>query len=286
MTCPVCAGVHVRVVSVPSGRELMRCPRCRLLFDRAPAAEAPRARLSDEERRLEERVAQRRAPHFARVLGAVRPPGRLLDVGAGVGELLRVAREGGWQALGVDTDPAVVEYARARGRDVRLGDLTTLALPAASFDLVTLWNVIDFVPDPLRLLSECRRLLAPGGRIFVRTPNVPLQRAGARLTRALSMAGLARLAGDRPSWLGVFNASNFGARTLRVALERAGFQDVDIRNSPPIGGDPYLGLGRVGERALHLGKRALFRAVQVASLASAGRWLLGPSIEGWGRRPA
>jgi SAM-dependent methyltransferase len=286
-TCPVCAGVHVHAVSVPSGRTLVRCARCRLLFDQAPAAvEVPRARLSDDEQRLEERVAQRRAPHFARVVGAVSPPGRLLDVGAGVGELLGIARELGWQAVGVDVDPAVVAYARSRGRDVRLGDLTTLALPAASVDLVTLWNVIDFVPDPLRLLRECRRLLAPGGRIFVRTPNVPLQRAGARLTRALSTVGLARLAGDRPSWLGVFNTSNFGARTLRVALERAGFEDVDVRNSPPIGGDPYLGLGRVGERALDLGKRAVFRAVQAVAAASAGRWRLGPSIEAWGRRPA
>lgn len=287
MTCPVCAGVHVRVVSVASGRTLIRCAQCRLLFDREPtAAEAPRARLSDEERRLEERVAQRRAPHFARVLRAVHPPGRLLDVGAGVGELVRLAREAGWQAVGVDVDPAVIAYACSRGRDVRLGDLARLGLPAASFDLVTLWNVIDFVPDPLGLLSECRRLLAPGGRIFVRTPNVPLQREGARLTRALSALGLGRLADDRPSWLGVFNTSNFGAHTLRVALERAGFRDVDVRNSPPVGGDPYLLLGRVGERALDLGKRAVFGAVQVAALASGGRWLLGPSIEAWGRKPA
>jgi SAM-dependent methyltransferase len=287
MTCPVCGGVHVRAVGIPSGRTLVRCAGCRLLFDSEPAAGAPpRPRLSDDERRREERVSVRRAPGFARVLYAVRPPGRLLDVGAGIGELLALAREAGWQAVGVDVDPAVVAYARARGLDVRLGDLPTLELTAASFDLVTLWNVIDFVSDPIGLLRECRRVLAPGGRVFVRTPNTPVQRAGARLTRALSKRGRGRLAGDGPSWFGVFHASNFGARTLRVALDRAGFRDVDVRNSPPVGGDPYLGLGRAGERALDLGKRAVFGVVQGVARASAGRCLLGPSIEAWGRNAA
>jgi SAM-dependent methyltransferase len=287
MTCPVCAGVRVRQARVPTGRALVRCADCRLLFAEPPdAVEPPRTRLTDEERRLEERVAARRRPHFARMLAAAGPPGRLLDVGSGVGELLALARAGGWNAVGVDVDPAVVAYARERGLDVRLGELTALALPAASFDLVTLWNVVDFVPAPVRFLADCRRVLRPGGRIFVRTPNVPFQRAGARLTRALSLLGLGRAVEDRPRWLGIFNASNFSASTLRVALERAGFGDVEIRNSPPISGDPYLGLDRVGETLLHLGKRSLFGVVQAIALAGRGRWLLGPSIEAWGRRAA
>jgi SAM-dependent methyltransferase len=282
----VCAGIAVRTVRIPSGRSLLRCADCRLLFDRAPVAvEAARASLTEDERHLEERVAARRAPHFARILRVVRPPGRLLDVGTGIGRLLTLAREAGWQATGVDVDPAVVACARARGLDVRLGALTALGLPAASFDLVTLWNVLDFVPDPLTILRESRRLLAPGGRLFVRTPNAPFQHGGVRLTRTLATLGLGRLVHDRPRWLGVFNASNFGARSLRIALQRAGLEHVEVRNSPPTSGDPYLGLGRLGERGLHLGKRAVFGAAQAVALASGRRWLLGPSLEAWARRP-
>jgi SAM-dependent methyltransferase len=287
MTCPVCAGVRLRQARVPTGRALVRCADCRLLFAEATEpVEAPRTCLTDEERRLEERVAARRRPHFARMLAAAGRPGRLLDVGSGVGELLALARAADWDAVGVDVDPAVVAYARARGLDVRLGELTALALPADSFDLVTLWNVIDVVPAPVGLLAECRRLLRPGGRIFVRTPNVPFQREGARVTRALSRLGLGRPVESRPRWLGIFNASNFSASTLRVALQRAGFGDVDVRNSPPISGDPYLGLDRVGETLLHLGKRSLFALVQAIALAARGRWLLGPSLEAWGTRQA
>jgi SAM-dependent methyltransferase len=287
MTCPVCAGVAVRAVRIPSRRALVRCADCRLLFDRAPAAvEMERASLTDDEWRLEERVAARRAPHFARVLRVVRPPGRLLDVGTGVGRMLTLAREAGWQATGVDIDPAVVAYARARGLDVRCGALPTLGLPAASFDLVTLWNVLDFVADPLALLAECRRVLAPGGRLFVRTPNTPVQRAAVGLAWTLSALGVGRPAAGCPRWFGVIHTSNFHARTLRVALVRAGFLDIRVENSPPVGGDPYLGLGGPREQALDLGKRVVFGAARAVALASGGRLLLGSSLEAWARRPA
>lgn len=282
MTCPVCAGIRVRAVRVPTAGELVRCADCRLLFRGLPAAPTvPRARLTEEERRLEERVARGRRPHFARVLRAAGPPGRLLDVGTGMGALLEVAGEAGWQAVGVDVDPAVVAYARGRGLDARVGELAALALPAGSVDLVTLWNVLDFTADPVRLLEECRRLLAPGGRVFVRTPNVAFQRAAAGLARAV---GLRRLVEERPRWLAIFHASNFGARTLRLALARAGFRDLEIRNSAPIGGDPYGAFGDGGERVLGPGKRLVFGVAQAAAAASGGRWLLGPSLEAWGRR--
>ena len=285
-TCPVCGSIAVRAVRVPTERTLVRCEGCRLLFRPGAAADPPRAQLSESERRLEERVAEHRTRHFDKLLRAAGAPGRLLDVGAGVGALVRVAGERGWQAVGVDVDPAVVSYARGRGLDVRLGELGKLALPAESFDLVTLCNVVDFVADPVAVLAECRRVLIPGGRIFLRTPNVPWQLQGARATRLLADIGLRRLVDGRARWLAIFHRSNFGAHSLRLALRRAGFDDVELTNSVPTLGDPYLGLGRVGEMVLRLGKRAVFAAVEAAALASGGRWLLGPSIEAWARKPA
>lgn len=286
ITCPVCASVAVRAVRVPTEPALVRCAACRLLFPPVATADPPRARLSESERRLEERVAERRTPHFEKLLRAAGAPGRLLDVGAGVGALVRLAGERGWEAVGIDVDPAVVAYARARGLDVRLGELAKLELPAERFDLVTLCNVVDFVPDPVAVLAECRRVLVPGGRIFLRTPNVPWQLQGARMTRLLAAVGLRRLVDGRGRWLAIFHRSNFGAHTLRIALVRAGFEDVELANSAPTTGDPYLGLGHAGETALRLGKRAVFAAVEAAALASGGRWLLGPSIEAWARKPA
>jgi len=286
MTCPVCGSIAVGAARVPGEPALVRCAACRLLFRPDAPADPPRARLAESEQRLEEHVAQRRTAHFDKVLRAAGAPGRLLDVGCGVGALVRLAGERGWQAVGIDVDPAVVAYARARNLDVRVGELAKLALPAGSFDLVTLCNVVDFVADPVAVLAECRRVLVPGGRIFLRTPNIQWQLQGARATRVVAGIGLRRLADGRSRWLAIFHRSNFGPRSLRLALARAGFESVELSNSVPTVGDPYLGLGRAGEMLLRLGKSAVFAGVESLALASGGRWLLGPSIEAWARKPA
>jgi len=284
--CPVCDGTILAAVSVPTELGLVRCLGCQLVFRPGTDNDPVRAALSEEERRLEERVAERRTKHFEAVLSVAGPPARLLDVGAGVGMLVRLAGERGWQAVGIDVDPAVVAYARARGLDVRLGEVGKLALAAESFDLVTLWNVIDFVADPVAMLDECHRVLVPGGRIFVRTPNVPWQLRGAQVMRLLGAVGLARLLKGRTRWLAIFHRANFAPATLRFALARAGFGSIVLANSAPIAGDPYLGFGTTGEAAVRLGKRVVFAAVETAARVSRGRWLLGPSLEAWARKPA
>jgi len=286
IACPVCAALDVRPTKVDAEAPLLRCRECGLLFVAAEAPEPARTRLSDSERLVEERVALRRTPHFEALLRRAGTPGRLLDVGTGVGTLVRLAADRGWAAVGVDVDPAVVAYARARGLDVRLGELAKLELPAESVDLVSLWNVIDFVADPVAVLTECHRVLVPGGRIFIRTPNVRWHLQGARLARALAAVRPGRVGRGRARWLAIFHRSNFAAPTLRLALERAGFAAIELMNSAPITGDPYLGLGRAGEAALRLAKRAVFVAVETAARASGGQWLFGPSLEAWARKPA
>jgi 2-polyprenyl-3-methyl-5-hydroxy-6-metoxy-1,4-benzoquinol methylase len=97
--------------------------------------------------------------------------GRLLEVGCGSGQALRVLGRLGWDAEGVDFDRAAVERARARGLRVRLGSLREQGYAAESFDAVVMSHLIEHVPDPLALLEECRRLLKPGGQLVVVTPN-------------------------------------------------------------------------------------------------------------------
>jgi len=100
-----------------------------------------------------------------------RPGGRLLEVGCGSGDLLAGMRDLGWTARGVDFDPAAVEVARRRGLDVREGDLASCRFPDASFDAVAMVHLVEHVPDPAALLREAARVLAPGGRLSVVTPN-------------------------------------------------------------------------------------------------------------------
>jgi 2-polyprenyl-3-methyl-5-hydroxy-6-metoxy-1,4-benzoquinol methylase len=103
-----------------------------------------------------------------------KPHGRLLEVGCGSGMILKSMQKLGWQVEGVDFDPAAVEAARKRGLDVHLGTLSEQEFRANSFDAIIMGHCIEHVPDPINLLRECYRILEPGGRLVVITPNVVL----------------------------------------------------------------------------------------------------------------
>ncbi|MFO1326922.1 MAG: class I SAM-dependent methyltransferase [Rubrivivax sp.] len=119
--------------------------------------------------------AARRA-HARRKLWALRhlPPrlpraGRLLDVGCAAGFFLAEARAF-YQVQGVELSEWSSAYARERlNLPVFTGTLQQAALPAGHFDVVTLWDVIEHVPDPVPLLAEAARVLAPGGRLVLST---------------------------------------------------------------------------------------------------------------------
>ena len=97
--------------------------------------------------------------------------GRLLDVGCGSGSWLVTMKELGWNIEGVDFDPEAVRVARELGLNVQVGSVEAQNYPSASFDAITLSHVIEHVPDPVATVAECARLLKPGGKLVLFTPN-------------------------------------------------------------------------------------------------------------------
>ncbi len=99
------------------------------------------------------------------------PGGRLLDVGCGNGRYLRTMRSLGWQVEGVELNRQSAEFCRSTGLSVHNGDLASAQFPSASFDVITARHVIEHIPTPQRFMAELARLLKPGGRLVVETPN-------------------------------------------------------------------------------------------------------------------
>ena len=111
------------------------------------------------------------------------PGGRLLDVGCATGEFLAAAK-GRYEAWGIDISPQAIETAAREHPDLaeRLFacPVEQAALPAGAFDAVTLWDVIEHLPDPVDAVNRLKRLLKPDGVLALSTGNV-----GALTARAM-----------------------------------------------------------------------------------------------------
>lgn len=138
------------------------------------------------------------------------PRGRLLDVGCGDGQIVEFMNGLGWQAEGVDFDPAAVAVARHKGLQVQAGKLQALAFPANSFAAIVMSHFIEHVHEPLAILQECHRLLRPNGRLIILTPNVASwgHRRFARAWFAL----------DPPRHLHLFTLASLQALVVRSGL--------------------------------------------------------------------
>lgn len=233
--CPLCGGGSRRRLVTRRGFEVVRCAGCGLVYVwPPPTPEELDAVYASGDYHAEVDEAERRRTFAARLrqVEELAPRrGRVLDVGCSKGTFLEVARAEGWDAVGVDRNPHAAEAARARGLDVRCGDLIDWeADPAAqgrpepgSFDVITLFDLIEHTTDPRATLAACRRLLRPGGLLVITTPNIE------GLVPTVTYWLFARTLGawDHPT--PPAHVVQFGRRTLQQILEQADFKIVRWR---------------------------------------------------------
>jgi SAM-dependent methyltransferase len=178
--------------------------------------------------------------------------GRALDVGCAAGFCMQVMRELGFDAYGVDVSATIARHAVERFgfRSVHIGTLDSAPFPDRSFDLITMWDVIEHVVDPRALLLKVGELLKPNGLLVLETQNID------------SM--FARALGRR--WHHYKHAEHiyhFTPGTLRALLESTGFS---VQSLTPRSGGKYISLGFVAERA------ARIHPVLSVTLAPLGRF--------------
>jgi SAM-dependent methyltransferase len=137
-------------------------------------------------------------------------PGRVCDLGCWTGSFLAAARERGWEAFGVEPSRWASERARARGLEVRTGELADHGLAGASCRLVAMCDVIEHLCDPGLALEVARELLEPGGALYLTLPD-----AGSVLARTLGRRWWSVL----PMHLQYFTRPSLG-----LLLERHGFR--------------------------------------------------------------
>lgn len=252
VSCPRCGAHDARPVAHEFGITIARCGACELTYTRTPLPDSQDHYKVHRElvERKYERVFAGTAPHprddnYAEHLDVLEraTSGRdLIDVGSHAGFFLRRAVARGWNAVGVEPSPVTSALARERfGLDVRTGTLTEAALPDASFDAATMTDVFEHVGDPGAVLAQIRRLLRPGGVLFIKVPNLRYVRAKALLLGRVP--GLLDDCYDAREHL-VF----YSAPTLRETLTAAGFTVEAIMVPAPIqaGGRLRCAVRRLG----------------------------------------
>ncbi|MDR1287361.1 MAG: class I SAM-dependent methyltransferase [Treponema sp.] len=270
--CALCGSLVFKPILACEGFSYVRCTRCGLVqMNPQPSAGAVAGRYTsahgkdylayelENERnflRLQE-LALRDAGFDELERGLLGPAAgggaggpsapRVLDVGCATGALLEKLRDRGWAVCGLEISPSA-GYARdARALDVRSLPLEKSGLEDGSFDVVLASHLIEHLNDPAIFIRGAARVLAPGGRLFITTPNISGLQArfsGGRWRSAIfdhlylfsagTLSALLVKEGFRPektaTWGGLAEgtAPPFIKRAADRAAKRFGFGDVMI----------------------------------------------------------
>lgn len=279
--CPLCDTDHARPLWHEAGLRYVRCAGCGCVFSDVDAASYEAGAhnvwhdesVSDGTEAFYGRARLRAHEDFLQRFPAP-TANRLLDVGCGLGYFVERAVAAGWQAFGCDTSAEWISRARERaGADRFALGAAGEGLFGARFDMVTAWDVLEHIHDPLPFLRTMAHLLAPGGRVFIRTPNLAWVLPTYALRRRLLNADVE---------LGPLNhVVYYTARTLRHALLEAGMEPVCWPVLPP----PQVDIGNrtpavAGRRSLTTDiKNAHAATAERLAKTSGGRMMLGSDLD-------
>ena len=178
ITCNLCAKKESAVLFRKNGFNLVQCPFCKLAYINPQPDESE---LTDfyqvhyKERDLRKRAGKIRdgTRRFGRIRKIAGGNGiNILDVGCGVGYFLKACQEKGWKACGVEPSARAAQYGRTEfNLDIREGTLLSVDFPEKYFDVLTLYDVLEHVPDPAANLKKAFKLLRPSGFLVVETIN-------------------------------------------------------------------------------------------------------------------
>ena len=160
---------------------------------------------------------------------------RVLDIGCASGAFLHGCKTNfSWSGVGIEPSAWMCEFGKSQyGLDLRSGYFSANEFPNERFDLVTLWDVIEHIPDPNLVLQDIGKVLADNGLLLINVPN--------------SDSFVARVLGKRWPFILAVHIHYFTHSSLAVLLETHGFRIIEQR--------PYfqeLGLGYIARRALRI----------------------------------
>lgn len=156
--------------------------------------------------------------------------GRLLDIGTAGGAFLHVAKKDGWNVYGIEPNKWLCDWGlKHYGIKINPGTLFDYKYPDNYFDLITLWDVLEHVGNPIKMLKECHRILKKDGILLINYPDIG--------------SGIAKIMGKKWVFLLSVHLFYFTKDSIRQMLEKSGYEIIKIK--PHI---QTLSLGYLAER--------------------------------------
>lgn len=176
-SCPVCGSGKRSFLLLKSGGEYHKCDECTMVYLDPVLTDENLDRYYRKNLVIQAKAHEEESDFYCaiysegiRVLRSAGASGRLLDVGCSGGTFMSLARNAGFDVVGIELNAAEVAIARQKSLDVREVTLEQLDFDE-KFDVITLWDVFEHIKNPHSFLSTLRTRTSPGGLIFMQIPS-------------------------------------------------------------------------------------------------------------------
>jgi len=154
--CPACGSAKRRSGGEKNGFKVFLCRNCQTLFTLGEntVQEFDYDDYYDESNLSVPEFIDGHLLQITPAFDSYRQNNRLLDVVCGAGSLVMAAAQSGWQAEGVEVSKPAVDFLQEKGFQIFHGELAAARFPANSFDVITASELLEHVPEPLKLLTK------------------------------------------------------------------------------------------------------------------------------------
>jgi len=242
LACSICRSD--RIQKIDSDFNFCRCDSCGYVFDSPRPSFAEISAFYSQAGKYDTWLDQEHARDMMwkrrlKMLARHTPKGRLLDVGTGYGQFLHHARPFFAEVTGTEVSESAVVLAKKKyGLSLLAGPVEALDLPPQSFDVITLFHVLEHVPDPDKLVNVCHALLRAQGILVIAVPNDVLawtskiKKLGKKLGLKSFQKFSPKLGISRAGTSREIHLSHFTPPVLRRLIEDAGLSMVEESLDP------------------------------------------------------
>jgi 2-polyprenyl-3-methyl-5-hydroxy-6-metoxy-1,4-benzoquinol methylase len=171
--CLICNSSKLNPLEVYSKAHLVKCENCKFVFSKQIPTEQELINHYEGYGRNDylSPLTIKRYNELLDEFEKYRKTNKIIDVGCGIGYFLEEAKKRGWEVYGTEYTDEAVEICSKKGISISKGKLDPLNYPSEIFDIITSFEVIEHINNPIEEVTIFNQLLRPGGMAYLTTPN-------------------------------------------------------------------------------------------------------------------